>query len=116
MIVVAPGWSRRPVAESDASFFGDISKCTVMIVVIKTIFAVVGDVDVWPAVVIVVADGNAGPPSFIRDAALLSNIAKRAVMIVAQKHGLRRRLFALQSCHGRTIQQIDVEPAIVVII
>ena len=103
MVVITPRWPGRPIPESHSRFFGYIGECTVVVVVVKTILAVVGDVDVWPAVVIVVANGDAEPPTLIPDAALSGNVCKRAITVVMQKHGLRRRLFPLQSRHGRAV-------------
>src|SRR5215467_15096615 len=47
-IIVAPGWPRGPTAKSDASFLRHIRKSSIMVVVVKTILAVVRDVDVRP--------------------------------------------------------------------
>ena len=51
-VVVAPGRSRRPVAQRDTGLFSDVGKRAIVIVVVEAIFAEVGDIDVRPAVVV----------------------------------------------------------------
>src|SRR5215467_14417169 len=58
-VVVAPGWPRGPTTKSDAGFLRHIGKRPIMIVMVKTIFAVVRDVNVRPAIIVVIADSHA---------------------------------------------------------
>src|SRR5919205_4289267 len=98
MVVVTPRRRSRPVPERDSGFFCDVSECAIVIVVIKPILPVVGDVDIRPAIVVVIADGDSESPTLICYTGFLSDVSKRAVMIVVKKHGLRRGFCALQSC------------------
>ena len=66
-----------------------------MIVVIEAIFAVVGNVDIGPAIVVVITYRDAESPALIRHSGFSSNIGESSVVIVVQEHGLRRRFFAL---------------------
>src|SRR6266853_5864383 len=58
-VVVKPSGAGGPTAQvGNGGFFGDVSKGAVAIVVVKDGAAVTRDVNVWEAVVVVVADGN----------------------------------------------------------
>src|SRR5450432_1110132 len=78
-IVIAESGSGRPVPERDARSFGYVTKRPIVIVVVKAILSVVGDVDVGPAVIVVVADRDPKPPSLIGNPGLLSHVGKRAI-------------------------------------
>ena len=116
MIVVSPCRSGRPAAERDARFFRHIGECTVVIVVVEPVLAEVRYINVRPPVVVVVSHDYTEAPAFVRDAGLFRNIRECAVMIVVQQHGARRRFLALQRGESRAIQQVNVQPAIVVVI
>src|SRR5487761_1416296 len=58
-VVVAEGWPGRPVPQRYASFFGDIGKCSVMIVAIEAVLSEIRDVKVGPTVVVEVAHCHA---------------------------------------------------------
>ncbi len=116
VIIVAPGGAGGPAAESDAGFFGEVCKRAVAIVVIETVLAVVGDVDVRPAVVVVVRGGNAEAPTLVGDAGFLGNVSERAVVIVVEEHCARRGFLPFHRGGGGTVEKIDVQPAVVVVI
>jgi hypothetical protein len=67
---------------------------------VKAVLAEVGNVNVWPAIVVVVRNGNAEAPAFIGHAGLFCNIGKGSVVIIVQEHGVRRSFIALQ-CRER---------------
>ena len=95
MVVVSPGGAGGPAAQSDPGPFGDVGKCTVVVVVIEAVLAVVGYVDVRPAIVVVVGYGDAEAPALVGDAGLVSDVSKRAVMVVMEEHGAGRSFLAL---------------------
>src|ERR1700736_6242326 len=115
-VEVAPGWSGGPAAESNTGFFGDIGEGAVVIIVIQAIFAEVGDVDVRPSIVVVVGDGNAEAPALVGDAGFRCDIGESTVMIVVEESGVRRGLGAFHGSDSRAVEEVDVEPAIVVVI
>ena len=59
---------------------------------VEAVFAVVGDVDVGPAVVVVIGDGDAEAPTFVGDARFVRDVGERAIVIVVEEHGARRGL------------------------
>ena len=87
-----------------------------MVVVIQAVFAEVRDVEIGPAIVIVIADGDAEAPAFVGDAGLFGHIGERAVVVVVEERGVRGGGFAALRFEGGAVDQIDVEPAIVIVI
>src|SRR2546425_11289305 len=53
-----------------------------MVIVIKTILAIIGDVEIFPSVVVVVSDTNSLAPSRRDESRLLSHISESSIMIV----------------------------------
>ena len=66
-----------------------------MIVVIETVLAVVGHVDVGPAIIVVIADSHTKAPSFIGHAGLCSYIRESTVVVVVEQHCARGGFFPL---------------------
>ena len=116
MIVITPGRTRRPSAERDASFLCDVRKGPIMIVVIKPVLAKIGDVDIWPTVIVVVAYRNTEAPAFICHSSTGSDIGESAVVIVVKEHGAGYWSLPPFRLSGRAVQEIDVQPAIVVVV
>src|SRR5580658_8865830 len=63
VVVIAPGRTRRPSTERDSSFFRNVGKGAVVIIVVKAVLAEIGDVHVGPAVVIEIAHRHAVFPA-----------------------------------------------------
>src|SRR5882672_8024562 len=87
-----------------------------MIVAVEPVLALVANEDIRPAVVIEIAYGHAKTPALVRYAGLLGNIRKCSIMVVVKKRRMRSRSFATQRIVCRSIHQIDVQPAVVVVI
>jgi hypothetical protein len=68
--------------------------------VIEAIFAVIGDVDVRPAVVVVVGYDCSVSPAVVGDSSLLCHVGEGTVVVVVKEGGLRRRLFAVERFVG----------------
>src|ERR1700738_3519880 len=92
-IIVAPRGSGRPPAQSDASFFRYLGESAVVVVVIQAILAVVGDVNVRPAVIVIVSDGDAKTPALVGNTGFVGDVRKSSVVIVVKQHCVRGRLF-----------------------
>src|ERR1700680_4059959 len=75
---VAPGFA----GASDAGFFTDVGESAVAIVVVEDIFSVIGDVEIFPAIVVVIADANALAPPGVGQAGFLRDIGEGSVVIV----------------------------------
>ena len=87
-----------------------------MVVVIETVLAEVGDEQVRVAVVVVVADGYAKPPTVVGDSCFGGNIGEGAVVVVVEECGVRRLRFAGQGVVGGAVHHVNVEPAVLVIV
>src|SRR5215469_7699273 len=83
-IIVDEGASSIPAGAFPAytGFIGNVSKSSVAIIVIKSILAVVGNENVFVAVIIVVADADPLSPSRSCQAGVTSHIRKGAISIV----------------------------------
>src|SRR5258708_30841882 len=75
---VAPGFART----CDACFLAYVRECAVAVVVIEDVFSVVRDVEIFPAVVVVVADAGALAPSGVRKARFFGDVGEGSVMII----------------------------------
>ena len=87
-----------------------------MIVVIETVLAIITDIDVRPSVVIVIPDGHAEAPTLIGYARLLRNVCERAVMIIVEQGSARRPRLACEPVIAGTVDKVNIQPAIVVIV
>src|SRR5580698_193973 len=115
-VIVAKCRPCRPVAQRHAGFFCDIGKSAVVIVVIEPVLAKIRDIDVRPAVVVIVSDGDPKAPSIVGHSCLCSDIGEGAVMIVVEQSCMGRFGCALHCVIRRTVNDIDIEPTIVVIV
>ena len=115
-VVVAPRRAWRPVAQRHFRLLRHIGKRSIVIVVVEPILAVVADVQIRPAIVVIVRNRAAIAPAVVLNAGLFRDIGECPVVIVAEQRGMRRRLFPVESVEGRAIHQVDVEPAIVVVV
>src|SRR5438552_9763492 len=96
VVIITPGRSCRPTAKRDARLLRHVGEGSVVIVVIKTVLAVIGDINVWPTIVVVIADGYAEAPALVGHPRFFRDVGKSSVVVVVKKHGARRRLFSFQ--------------------
>src|SRR5271156_441366 len=116
VIVITPGRARRPSAQRDSSFFSNVGKGAVVIIVVEAVLAEIRNVDVGPAIVIVIANHGAKAPALVGDSGLVGDVGKGAVVIVVEQHGPRWSFLALQRGKRGPVHQIDVEPSVIVIV
>jgi hypothetical protein len=116
MVIVAPGRARGPPSEGHACLLGDVGKSAVAVVVIEAVAAIISHVDVGPAIIIVITHSHAESPTLVADAGLVGNIRKCPIVIVVEEHGSGRGFFALERRERGTVQKIDVEPAVVIVV
>jgi len=86
-----------------------------MLVAIEAVLAIVGDVKIVPAVVVVVADTDALSPTAGGEARSRGHIGERAVMVVAIEM-IRRPPAGFRRFQGCAVHDEDVRPAIVVVV
>ena len=116
VIVVSEGTARAPspgVANSGRR--SHIAERAVAVVVVEDAATYIGDVDVFPAVIVVVADAHTHAPSAMVQARLCSNIGEGAVaVIVIELAG--RTSAAPQIFQSGPIHEKNIQPAIVVVV
>src|SRR5207248_2371525 len=78
------GQSVVVVLVRNLSFFGDVGKRAVMVVVVQPVLSEVSDVNIRPAVVVVIADGHPESPSVVRYARFRRHVHKCAIVIVVK--------------------------------
>src|SRR5208283_1435274 len=83
-IEVDEGATRTPgfAGASDTGFCADIAERPVTVVVVQHIFPVVGDEKIFVAVIVVIADANALPPTGMLQAGLQGDVSEGAIAIV----------------------------------
>ena len=117
-IVVDPGTARAPARffAIQAGFFRHVGETAVAIVVKQNIVAPEAAEKIVPAVVVVIADANAGLPAGSREAGFRGDVGECSVAIIFVE--MRCRLFARLPVRveARAVGQINVEPAVVVVV
>src|SRR5260370_1267523 len=99
----------------DMRLFAGVGAGAVSIVVEENVFAVIGNVKIFEAIVVVIADAHALSPAGVSQAGFFGNIGERAVMVVAVE--VARRCTALrQGFQRRAVYDENVGPAIIVVI
>src|SRR5579864_8857490 len=68
------------------------------------------------AIVVVVAPRGTGGPTTESDTGFVCDIGEGAVVVVVQEHGAWGGFLARQCSEGRTVHQVDVEPAVIVVV
>src|SRR6185437_14482269 len=98
-----------------ASLGGHIGECPVPIVAVKDVGAQAGDVNIGPAIIVIVARRAAVGPAGGSDAGLVGHVRKSTIVIVVVK-GATRGLVLQGHVHCRRIGEINIQPAIAVVI
>src|SRR6266436_6324363 len=90
-IVIYKRASRVPTlaAASHSRFFRHIRECSIAIVVVQNIFAKVSHEQIFVAVVVVIPDADALPPTGMLQPRLRRDVRESAVAIIFEK--MRRR-------------------------
>src|SRR5262249_49195596 len=115
-VIVHEGTSGAPVFSRarDAGFFSNFREGA-MIVVVEAILPIVGDVQVFPTIVVVVADADALSPARGIQTGSFSHVCEGSVVVVViQATG--RPFSRGKSIEFGAIYQKDVGPAIVVVV
>ena len=108
---IAPGFS----GAGDAGFVAHVRECSVAVVVIKDVLSVVGDIEIFPTVVVVIADANALAPAGVGKSGLLRDIGESAVVIVVIEMA-RGRFSRSGRVKAGAVDDENVGPAVVVVV
>src|SRR5882724_7506589 len=115
-VIISKRSARAPASRvADPSLHRDVAKRSVTIIFIKEGTSKTGDIEVVPAVVVVIPYRRSKAPAALCQAGLLRHVGERPVMVVVIQ--LARRASArFQIFEGRTVDQENVRPAVVVIV
>ena len=108
---IAPGFS----GARDTCLFAYVGECSVAVVVIEDVLSVVGDVEIFPPVVVVIADADALAPAGVGEAGFLRDVGESAVVIVVVKMA-RGRFCGRGRVEACPVDNENVRPAVVVVI
>src|ERR1035441_8360626 len=87
-----------------------------MVVVIEAVLTEVTDEKVRPSIVVIVADRHSEAPALISDACFGGDIGEGAVVVVMEQGGVRVWCVSFESLVSGAVHQVDVQPAVVVVI
>src|SRR5258708_15843477 len=115
-VVVDEGASCSPrfAGACYTGLLGDLSEDTVLIV-IETVLSVVGEVQIVPTVIVVVADADALPPANRGQASFSGDVSERAIVIVVVEV-VRGALPGRKSLNLCAIHQKHVRPTVIGVI
>src|ERR1700744_798537 len=115
-VIIAKTCSCRPIAESDSCLFCKIGEGAIVVVMVEAIFPEVRYIKIGPAVVIVIAHPYAIAPTIVCHTCFGSNIRECAIVVVVKEGGVWSFGLAVESVIGGSVHQIDVDPAIMVVV
>jgi hypothetical protein len=114
-IVIAKRRACRPTAVGDARLRGDVGKRSVAVIVIEDVAAETGQVEIRPAVIVVVADGAAHREAWRRQARALRHVSESPVVIVVIERAEAWLPLHRHLDRGR-IRKIYIRPAVAIVI
>ena len=117
-VVVEQGAARTPanMLLIDAGLLSDVGERSVAVIVEQNVVSPEAAEQVVPAIVVVVADADAGLPAGARQAGFFGNVGESAVAVVLVK--MRCRCFPGRPVRVEpgSVGQINVKPSVVVVI
>src|SRR5262249_25657675 len=115
VVVIEPGSARAPPRRSHPRFRRNIGKCTIAIVVIQDAARVLRDVEIRKSIAVVIAYSNTHAIRVSRHTGLGGHVGESAVPVVVVK-GIAQRLFRGEKVALPAVDQIDIHPAVVVVV
>src|SRR5260221_124312 len=115
VVIVEPDCTGRPTRRGKTRFFSHVGKCSVTIVAIKNISAILSYVKIGQTVVVIVADRDAHAVATAGDTRLVGNVSERSVPIVSVERISQRRAW-IEEVTLAAIHKVDVHPAVVVVV
>src|ERR1035441_5364227 len=122
VIVVHPAGSRAPhllpfvTSPGNPGLLRDVGKRSIAIVVVEMVAGYTGDIDILPAVVVVIAYRLPHIVAIAGDTRLVGDIGESAVMIIVKQTVLVLVGFFPERWKGGAIGEIDIQVAVVVVV
>src|SRR6202162_859549 len=113
IVIVKPDRAGGPSRRAHSSFFGDVSKSAVTVIVVKNVPAVLGDVNTLETVAVIVPNRHALAVSATANSCLGGHVGECPVSIIAIQSIAKRRI-GIEEIAFAAVDQINVHPAIIV--
>src|ERR1035441_231657 len=88
--VVTERGASGPRSDRHTGSFRCVGKCSIVVVAIEAVFAIVGHVQIGPAVIVVIAYCAAVSPAGVGGTGFGGHLGERAVVVVVKERGVRR--------------------------
>src|SRR6185436_15428261 len=105
-----------PTLSCEVQFFGNVREGPITVIVIEPRYTKIPYKKIRPAIVIVIAYGDAHPPTLVRDSGLGRSIFELETPEVSIKRRTRCSFLTLDRRQCRSIHQINIEHPIAVVI
>ena len=128
-VVIDPSRARTPARIVHARLFGYVGEGSVSVVVVEHVVSKIRDVQILEAVIVVVANGDSHSVSDVSYAGLLGDVnklqlpsfteqvAEEAISrFPSRRWGKFRLTWILRRIEGRTLNQVHIEVAVVIVI
>jgi hypothetical protein len=115
VVVIEPDGARRPPGSCKAGLCGHVGKGAVAVIAIQDASGILGDVEIGQAVAVVIADRNAHAVGASGNPRLFGDVGKRAIPVVPVE-GIAKRLQGIIEIARAAVDEVDVHPAVVVVI
>src|SRR6266851_3265685 len=122
IVVIRPRGRYRPHllafvhSAAHAGLVSEVGKSPISVVVKKLIAGDAGKINIRPAVVIVVADGNAHAVAGASQARFVGHVSKRQIMVVAIQAVLVLRTVLFKRWNRGAVDHVDVQVAVAIIV
>ena len=114
-IVIGETAAGRPAAAADAGGLGHVRERAVVVVAVQVVAAERGDVEILPAVAVHVRGADAHAPARAADAGAVGDVFELPAAEVAVERAARR-LGSVGAVDRQGIDEVDVQPAVVVVV
>src|SRR5258708_5180212 len=94
-IVVSEAWPGAPAFSRATKLFSDVCEGAIAVVMIETRHTIVADINVGPAIIVVIADSDPHSPTLVCDARFVGHVLKAPIAEVVKK--CRTRWFFLST-------------------
>ena len=115
VVIIKPHRTGCPAWSGHAGFFGHVGKSSVAVVAIQNAAAVLRHIKVGEAICVVISYGNAHAVASAGYSGFFSHVGKSSVPIIPVER-VAQRACGSKNVAGPAIHEIDVHPAIVVVI
>src|SRR2546425_13288687 len=85
IVIIKPHCAGGPAWGSDSSLVSNIGECSVSIIMVKNIATITRDVEIYPAIAVIICCGHSHPEAAPSDSGFAGHVCERAVVVVVVK-------------------------------